>query len=76
MLNELIEMGLPNNPIDQNIYHELIQLYVYYADFTGFLLTLYKMKAENEIIMNESKILINENTIESIIEPILLNKLA
>eukprot|EP01083_Nonionella_stella_P221990 792549_1 len=49
MLNELIQMGLQCNPIHQDIYHELIQLHAFYADFTGFLLTLYKMKAENEM---------------------------
>ena len=50
ILNELIRMGLPSNPIDQSIYHELIQLHAFYGDFPGFLLTLYKMKAENEVI--------------------------
>lgn len=50
ILNELIKMGLPSNPIHQSIYHELIQLHAYYNDFPGFLLTLYKMKAENQAI--------------------------
>lgn len=63
ILNELIRMGLPSNPIEQDIYHELIQLHAFYGDFPGFLLTLYKMKAENEVI--DDLVIGVDNEIES-----------
>ncbi|ETO03696.1 hypothetical protein RFI_33706, partial [Reticulomyxa filosa] len=47
-LNELIAMGLPCYPIDQSIYHAIIQLHAFHQDFQGFLATLYKMKAQIE----------------------------